>query len=361
MLLPRLQGLIDSGALSADPAQWAAAERLSELQARILAQPHRRRWLSWQREKPVNQGVYLWGEVGRGKSLLMNLFYETLPIEEKRRVHFHPFVLEAHSSLNAWRSSSNKRIEPLPSLAADLSKSTNVLCLDEFHVSDIVTAMILQGLLTALLDAGLYIITTSNFAPTELYKDGLQREKFLPCIDLLQQRLDIISLHSDKDYRTRHGLNDARYLSPLNPANQHALRGWFAELCQNIAPEITHINVQGREIRINEACDTTAYLHFRDVCGLPLGSGDYIALATRFKTIVLEGIPLFTDKNPDEAKRFMLFIDALYEAKTELFCTAAASPERLYREGFLDFEFQRTASRLKELSHPRGLPYAHKS
>ncbi|MCE2964653.1 MAG: cell division protein ZapE [Alphaproteobacteria bacterium] len=361
MLLPRYQQLIDSGTLQADEAQMSAAEHLSELQARILAGKGGQKSGRWpllsggrkaQHDKAAThtQGVYLYGAVGRGKSLLMDLFCETLPLESKRRVHFHAFMLEVHGALAAHRKTGGKR-DPLRLVAADIAASLDVLCLDEFLVSDIVSAMLLQGLLEALFDEGVYLVTTSNFPPDALYPDGLQRERFLGCITLLNERLNVLSLESRRDYRTQTGLNQARFLTPLNAMTEHQLRQWFAEWAKGTQPAVEHLPVQGRFLRTPASAGDAALLSFSEICGQALGNADYLALAGRYKALVLDGIPIFTNANQDQAKRFMLLIDALYESRVRLACRAAAAPEHLYREGFFGFEFKRTVSRLIALTN----------
>lgn len=309
------------------------------------------------------QGLYLYGGVGRGKSMLMDLFFETAPVEKKRRVHFHEFMLEVHERIHRHRQSGKVRDggpdDSLPELARALAGEAWLLCFDEFHVTNVVDAMILGRLFTALFDLGVVVVATSNWPPDMLYKDGLQRDLFLPFIALLKEKLDVLSLDGPTDYRLDRLKGVPIYHWPLGPAADAKLGEAFAALTGGAAGGPSELQVQGRRVEIAKAAKCVAWVDFWDLCGKPLGAADYIALATHFHTVLIAGVPTMKDELRNEAKRFMTLIDALYEHKVNVVIAAEGPPERLYPEGTHAFEFERTVSRLMEMQSEDYLQRQH--
>ncbi|WP_119679253.1 cell division protein ZapE [Indioceanicola profundi] len=349
-----------SGTLKADPAQALAAEKLQSLWNALKdyrpAMGHvgwRARFGLARRLDPAPQGLYVYGDVGRGKSMLMDLFFETAPVEKKRRVHFHAFMIETHARLHEMRNrakSSDKGAEELlPELAYRIAEEAWLLCFDEFHVTDVADAMILGRLFTSLFELGVVVVATSNWPPDDLYKDGLNRRRFLPFIELLKERLDVLHLGGPTDYRMArlHGAKVYHY--PLGPATSQALEQAWSDVTDGAEGRPTHLTVQGRRVEVPRAARGVAWFHYDALCGQPLGPADYLSIATHFHTVILDGIPRLTAEQRNEAKRFMTLIDALYEHKVKLIAAADAAPEHLHSEGQHAFEFQRTVSRLMEM------------
>lgn len=357
MLGPLLDARIAKGELLLDPLQRAAAERLDALARALSAKPPAApakglfARLSGGRPRapggPVG-GVYLHGRPGRGKSMLLDLFVDAVPIAQKRRVHFQPFMLEVHARLRALRAEAPKQ-EPIAALVRELAARTRLLCLDELEVRDIADAMILGRLVAGLLDAGVAIVATSNLAPERLYEGGLNRELFLPTIALLRSRLEIVALDGPIDYRLRRLEGLPVYLCPLGPETERKLERIVAVLADGrpLSPEV--LDVGGRPLPVPKAAGPVALFDFLELCERPLGPADYLALTDRFRAIVLAGVPLLTPDRRNEARRFVTLVDALYERKVILVMSAAAEPEALYPEGEGAFEFRRTVSRLVEM------------
>ena len=301
------------------------------------------------------EGIYLHGPVGRGKSMLMDLFTETAPVPA-RRVHFHAFMQEVHALLNEWRQMDArarraigfKGDDPVPPLARRIAKEAPLLCLDELEIQDIADAMIVGRLFTGLLEEGVVIVTTSNRAPRDLYQGGLNRQLFEPFIALIIERFHVVRLEADRDYR----LSDAekpQYLTPLGPETTARMDALFRSRTK-APPTSARIRVQGRELPIPCASGPAARFSFDDLCARPLGSGDYLALARTFDVLFLDDIPILGVENRNEARRFVTLVDVIYDEGIDFVCSAAALPDRLYREGDGHFEFQRTASRLEEMA-----------
>jgi cell division protein ZapE len=343
-----------SGEIRADQAQARAADRLQELHQALLSyEPEKRGgWLarlglaSAGDGDPV-RGIYLWGPVGRGKSMLMDLFYATAPVAKKRRVHFHAFMLEVHQRIEHERRARSR--EPLPKVAADIAAEATLLCFDEFQVNDIADAMILERLFRALFEAGVAVVATSNRHPERLYEGGLQRDRFLPFIALLQERLDVVELDSGRDYRLARMRGQKIYHWPLDAAAHRALERNFAELTEGLPVHAETLAVLGRELAAPRVAGYVAWFHFDELCARPLAAADYLALAERFAAIVLEGIPRLGPRQRNEAQRFHILIDTLYEARALFVASAEVPPEQIYVEGDGSFEFQRTVSRLMEM------------
>lgn len=364
------------GALKPDPAQDLAAEKLQLLhqalkdyvplgQQGALAGWKARLGLSRRAEDPP-QGLYIFGPVGRGKSMLMDLFFDSAPVaaEHKRRVHFHAFMLEVHQRLHAWRQrTKGEEADPIPKLAAEIAAETWLLCFDEFQVSNIADAAILGRLFTSLFEDGVVVVATSNRAPHDLYLGGLQRELFLPFIALMQEKLDVIELEGGVDYRLLRLRGKPVYHESLTPATAAALDEAFATLSENgedgAAPAPSTLIVQGRKLAVPLAAKGVARFTFAELCAQPLGAADYLALATHFHTLIVAGIPRLDRDRHNEAVRFMILIDALYEHKVNLICSAAVPPAGLYTEGDFAFEFQRTVSRLLEMQSDGYLTAPH--
>jgi len=360
-----------TGSLRPDPDQELAAEKLQSLYCALRNYRPQTGKTGWRerfglakRPEPVEapQGLYLFGGVGRGKSMLMDLFFETAPVERKRRVHFHAFMLEVHERIHKYRQTKGKGQGPddaLPELARQISSEAWLLCFDEFHVVDIADAMILGRLFTHLFEAGVVVVATSNWAPDLLYKDGLQRELFLPFIALLKERLDVMALEGPTDYRLDRLKGTPVYHWPLGPATDKRLKEIFAALTDNAPASATHLLVQGRRVDIEKAAKCVAWVDFWDLCGKPFGAADYLAIATHFHTVVVDDVPLLTDERRNEAKRFMTLIDALYEHKVNVVIAADGPPDRLYPEGRHAYEFERTVSRLMEMQSEDYLNRQH--
>ncbi len=362
---------IRDGILRPDPAQELAVEKLQSLSnalSRYQPDQGSKGWLSrfgfrsshtcpclsWIPADATNsdprQGLYIFGEVGRGKSMLMDLFFETCPIAHKKRLHFHEFMRDVHAAIHRWRKDgSSKHGDPIPMLVDTLAREACLLCLDELQVTDIADAMIVGRLFQAILDAGVVVVITSNRPPRDLYKDGLQRDRFLPFIDLIQKRLDLLELNSERDYRLGRKRGLKVYHAPQGPQATAALDEAFARLTAGAEPRPDSLSVNERTLAVPLAAAGVARFSFADLCGRPLGASDYLALATRYHALVLDNIPLLSPDNKDEARRFVTLVDALYEHKVTLICSAAAPPESLYPKGIGAFEFQRTVSRLMEM------------
>ena len=352
--LIRYQERLTAGEIRPDPGQEAAARALSDLWLAILQQEERRQgWLARLRRPEPVRGLYLWGEVGRGKSMLMDLFFGSLPgVLPKRRVHFHAFMQDVHARLRTLRAE-GETADPLPRLAQGLAKQAQILCFDEFHVTDIADAMLLKGLFAALFAAGVVVVATSNWPPEDLYKDGLQRERFLPFIPLLKAHCRVVRLDSPQDYRLVQLGGQELYLTPHTPETLARLEAIFRVFSRN-APEMPeHLTILGRTLTVRRAAGGAAWFDFAELCGQALGAADYLALAETFHSVVLVEVPLFGEATLDQGKRFQTLVDVLYEHRTHFACTAAAAPEALCPGGPLAFSFQRTASRLQEMRSGR--------
>jgi cell division protein ZapE len=292
--------------------------------------------------------------------MLMDLFFAAVAVEKKRRVHFHAFMQEVHQSIFAWqRDSDSDRESVIPDIAREISQKNWLLCFDELQVTDIADAMILGRLFKALFELGVVVVTTSNRAPDDLYKDGLQRERFLPFIKEIRQRLDLLELNSSKDYRLGRKKGMQVYFCPLDGAADARLDESFARLTGGKPPRPETMTVLGRGWTVPAAADGVARFTFAELCGAAFGPADYLALATHYHTLILDRIPTLSPANRDSAKRFVTLVDALYEHKVTFLCSAAAAPEALYPSGDGSFEFHRTVSRLMEMQSSDYLTQSH--
>lgn len=358
------RGLVDDGLVKPDSAQQQAAQLLQRLHDRLVGyrpKPPPSGWrarLLGETKVEAPTGLYIHGGVGRGKSMLMDLFFSTAPVTAKRRVHFNAFMVEIHDRLHRWRQSVSSDFDrkrgrhvndPIPPLASDLAAQAWLLCFDEFHVVDIADAMILGRLFSALFDEGVVVVTTSNWAPDDLYKDGLQRDRFLPFIDLLKDRLDVFHLDSGVDYRLQRIMGAKTYHYPLGPDADAALARLFDDLTDGAVAEPRHLSVKGRQVTVPKAAAGVAWASFDELCGRPLGAADYLALAETFDTVFLTGVPCVTERKRNEAKRFIILVDTLYESRTRLILSAEAAPQKLYGAESHKLEFDRTVSRLIEM------------
>jgi cell division protein ZapE len=364
-VLARYGELVAAGELRADPEQAAAAARLDQLQAALEAAPQKGS-IVWRvlRKKPESpRGVYLWGGVGRGKSMLMDLFHECLRIEAKRRVHFHEFMIEVHARIRIERQ--KEAGDPILPVATALAAEARCLNFDEMVVNNSADAMIMSRLFTALIEQGVTIVTTSNRAPSDLYKDGLNREHFLPFIALIGTRLDVLPLNGPTDYRMERLLGVDMWHTPNGEAATRAVREAFFKLTDYPPEDSAHVPVAeldlggGRMLHVPKSLKGVAVFSFKRLCAEARGASDYLAIARHYHTIILVGIPALGPENRNEAARFVTLIDALYEHKVKLIATADAEPAALYAAGDGRFEFDRTISRLMEMQSQDYLAEGH--
>tara|TARA_B100001939_G_scaffold282706_2_gene251810 strand:- start:7574 stop:8710 length:1137 start_codon:yes stop_codon:yes gene_type:complete len=373
-----------AGELHPDAAQEQVVRLLQGLHDRLTGYEdrHRRRqrpsgfWARLFRRSSSSvppQGLYIHGDVGRGKSMIMDLFFETAPVTAKRRVHFHAFMLEIHASLHEWRYMSPEdrqakwgttQDDPLPPLARKIARDSLLLCFDEFQVTDVTDAMLLGRLFRELMAEGVVIVLTSNRIPDDLYKNGLNRGLFLPTIDMLKEKLRVVALDGPTDYRLERMKGMPVYHYPLGEKATRALSEAFWRLTDHdvadrsqVGPE--ELQVQGRTLTIPVASRGVAVVSFKKICGAALGAADYLEIAWHYHTVIMVGIPRLGPHNRNEAKRFVTFIDALYENNVKFLCCAEVPPEDLYAEGHGHFEFQRTVSRLMEMQSEDYLAKGH--
>jgi cell division protein ZapE len=364
-VLARYEELVGAGELRPDPEQRAAAQRLNGLQQE-LESTNSTGFLGklFGKKPPSPRGIYLWGGVGRGKSMLMDLFHACLTIPEKRRVHFHAFMIEVHARLREARKAESG--DPIPPVAATLAEGLRVLAFDEMVVNNSADAMIMSRLFTALIKGhGVSVVTTSNRAPSQLYKDGLNREHFLPFIALIECELDILALNGPVDYRLERLGGMDTWHTPLGEGATAQVREAFFRLTDYPPEDSAHVPAAdldlggGRKLHVPKSLKGVAVFSFRKLCGEARGAADYLAVAQTYHTVILVGIPQMGPENRNEAARFVTLIDALYESKVKLLATAAAEPEQLYESGDGRFEFERTISRLKEMQSADYLAAGH--
>ncbi|MCB1972380.1 MAG: AFG1 family ATPase [Geminicoccaceae bacterium] len=358
MIVEELNRRIAAGSLKPDVAQEDAARKLDALASRLdgyepPAAPRRsglRRLFGGGGETgaPAPRGLYIHGAVGRGKSMLMDLFFDLVQVDRKRRAHFHAFMLDVHKRLHRLRQGGHGA-DPLKAVADELADEHHLLCFDEFHVVNIADAMILRRLFERLFERGVIVVATSNWPPERLYENGLNRDRFLPFIDLLLERNDALSLDGHIDYRLGRLRQLPVYHHPLGPKASRALRAVFEELTDGARATADEVQVNSRHIHIPEAHGGVALLTFPDFCEQPLGAADYLAITDAYWALLLDGVPRLTAENRNEARRFMILVDACYERKTMLYVAADAPPDELYAAGDGTFEFQRTVSRLMEM------------
>ena len=367
-VLARYKELVAAGELRPDPQQLDAAVRLDGLQSQLEGMRGAKPAGFWQRMRGTRphyeRGVYLWGGVGRGKSMLMDLFFSCVAIERKRRVHFHAFMLEVHARLREARSSESG--DPIPVVAAALASNLDLLAFDEMVVNNSADAMIMSRLFTALIEThAVTIVATSNRAPSQLYKDGLNREHFLPFIAMIERELDVLALNGLHDYRLERLAGLDSWHSPLGDAATAQVREAFFRLTDYPPEDSAHVPSAeldlggGRLLHVPKSLKGVAVFSFKRLCAEARGASDYLAIAQTYHTVILVGIPQMGPDSRNEAARFVTLIDALYEHKVKLFATAATEPEALYRAGDGAFEFERTVSRLKEMQSADYLAAGH--
>jgi len=342
-----------SGELMPDPTQQLAVEKLQSLWRALVNYRPGNGGFGWRQRlglapgpDAAPEGLYIFGGVGRGKSMLMDMFFATAPLKLKRRVHFYAFMREVHERIHERRALKGDLIGPI---AQDIAAEATLLCFDEFHVTDIADAMILGRLFAALFAAGVIIVATSNRAPDELYQGGLQRERFLPFIDLLKEKLDLLELDGRRDYRLARFAGRQVYFTPADDNSYRALERAFGDLTDNMPAGAATLDIQGHLLTVPRAGKGVAWFGFDELCARPLGPADYLALCARYHSFVVEGVPRLGPNQRNEAKRFNIFIDALYEAHGNLVCSAEVLPEEIYVAGDGIFEFRRTVSRLIEM------------
>jgi cell division protein ZapE len=352
--LPAYHDRVASGTLTADTAQHQAALALEALYQRLITPiaPPKKRFLPWLKPaRTISGGLYLWGDVGRGKSMLMDLFVERIKTKRPtRRVHFHAFMQEVHKRLHDLRQSSTATDDLIQTLVKEIAEEVAVLCLDEFQVADVTDAMILSRLFGGLMDKGVTVVFTSNRHPRDLYQGGLQRDQFLKFVDIIERRLKIHELKSPTDYRLKQLKSIQRtYVFPRDGAADDFLLESWNILTDHAPARELELQIQGRKLLIEKHYQGVAWLTFGELCVRPLGPNDYLVLAKQIHTLLLQGIPALTREHRNEAKRFVTLIDTLYDHRVKLIATAATAPDDIYPAGDGSFEFHRTASRLHEM------------
>jgi cell division protein ZapE len=383
------QTLMQAGELKPDANQFKAVASLERLHRELIDYPEigsQRRgfsfkngWLAgffpWSgKDKPTPKGIYLYGGVGRGKSMLMDLFFSVAPTTSKRRVHFHEFMLDVHARLKeahdlaaqkrAQRGGRASDTDPIPAIARGIAREATLLCFDELQVTDIGDAMVLTRLFTALFDQGVIVVVTSNRPPDDLYKHGLNRQRFLPFIEQIKERLEVVPLDGLIDYRYHRLKGAETYYFPINEETTAQLSATFFRLTDRRVEDRAKVpsetlNVQGRKLLVPKAARGVAVFSFKRLCANPLGSADYLAIARTYHTVIMVAIPQFSQENSDQAKRFITFIDALYEHNVKFLCSAAVPPQSLYAGGTVSFEFERAISRLMEMQSESYLTRGH--
>jgi cell division protein ZapE len=331
---------------TADAAQWRAVVALERCESEWTAYKARRRTRLAKLlvRPPIPRGVYMWGGVGRGKSFLMDCFFQAVPLTRKTRLHFHEFMREVHRELQELKGTA----DPLQVLGARIARRFRLICFDEFHVADVTDAMILHRLLSALFDNRVSIVTTSNFHPDGLYPNGLHRDRILPAIELLKARLEIVDVDAGQDYRQLAMAAMEIYHHPLSPAAEAAMARAFEALAEaREEPPLLHI--ERRELHALRRAGGVVWFDFKALCGGPRSQNDYLEIASRFHTVLLSGVPEMTPRLASEARRFTWLIDVLYDRRVKLIVSAAVAPEQLYVEGPMVHEFARTVSRLHEM------------
>lgn len=369
--LPAYQALIDAGTLLPDPAQRRAAERLQDLWERLrgydpklpapdggtgfLARLMRRR----HSEEYMPTGLYLVGKVGRGKSMLMDLFFEQAEVPRKQRIHFHQFMQSVHARIHEWKRQNPNGTDPIPPLADRIAADAALLCFDEFQVNDIADAMILGRLFQAMFDRGVVVVTTSNTAPDDLFKGQPGRDAFLPFIALIKQRLELFVMDAVRDYRRERLRGLRTWLVPADAMARRELQAAFDRVTGGAEPHAMMLTVMGRSLQVPLAADGVAWLEFDRLCNTALGAGDYLAIARAFHTVILEAIPRLSPDNFDQARRFITLIDTLYDHRVKLIASADAPPDQLYQRGENAQMFERTASRLDEMQSEDWMAQTH--
>ena len=368
----RYAALIAAGKIEADPGQAMLAAQLTALarrldQRRLARKSSSLGWLFGKREQagPPLKGLYVYGEVGRGKTMLMDLFFETSAVRRKRRVHFHEFMADVHERVHAYRQEIKNGTlpeqDPIQRAAAAIAEEIWLLCFDEFHVTDIADAMILGRLFTRLFELGIVVVATSNLAPGELYKDGLNRALFLPFIALLQRHCDVVRLDARIDFRLEKLTGMPTWYVPADAKAKAALDEAWRRLAGEHAGAPHELVVKGHIVRVPQAAMGVARFSFDDLCAQPLAAADYLKIAHEFHTVILDHIPVMDHARRNEAKRFIILIDTLYDHAVKLLASAQAQPDELYiaTEGYEANEFKRTASRLIEMRSQSylGLPH----
>ena len=348
-----------------DAAQLAAVGKLDDLRNRLVAAHSAssasplRRWLGslvgGSAQEP-ERGLYLWGGVGRGKTWLMDMFFESLPFPEKRRRHFHRFMHDVHTELKGLQN----RESPLESVAEQIAHDARVLCFDELFVADIADAMILGGLFEALFKRGVTLVATSNVPPQDLYKDGLQRQRFLPAIDLIRRHVDVVNVDGATDYRLRQLTQAGTYLLSNASNTPQRLDALFVELAHYGSSTGGSIEIEGRTIPVVRQSSSAVWFEFEAVCGGPRSQDDYIEIAREYQSVIVADVPILDSLRENQARRFIALVDELYDRNVNLIVSAAAPPVELYRGDRLSFQFERTVSRLIEMQSEDYLAREHR-